>query len=100
METGDRDMSYGSVLKLLSTDLLQRRTEVALAIAGSTGVAWPAGTDQDKAWSLAYLTSRSFSIAGGTTEVQKNNVGERTLGLPREPSVDHDIPFKQVRRNR
>jgi alkylation response protein AidB-like acyl-CoA dehydrogenase len=100
MESGERDKSYGSVLKLLSTDLLQRRTEVALAIAGSNGIAWPARSDDDKAWSLAYLTSRSFSIAGGTTEVQRNNVGERTLGLPREPSVDHDIPFKQVRRNR
>jgi alkylation response protein AidB-like acyl-CoA dehydrogenase len=100
MESGERDKSYGSVLKLLSTDLLQRRTEVALTIAGSNSVAWPAGSDDDKGWSLAFLTSRSFSIAGGTTEVQKNNVGERTLGLPREPSVDHDIPFKQVRRNR
>jgi alkylation response protein AidB-like acyl-CoA dehydrogenase len=99
METGARDRSYGGVLKLTSTELLQRRSEVGLAIAGSDGVAWPRGSD-DKAWSLAFLTARSFSIAGGTTEVQRNNVGERALGLPREPSVDHDVPFDQVRRNR
>jgi alkylation response protein AidB-like acyl-CoA dehydrogenase len=99
METGELDPAYGGVLKLTSTDLLQRRSEVGLAIAGANGVAWPAG-DQDDTWSLAFLTARSFSIAGGTTEVQRNNVGERALGLPREPSVDHDVPFDQVRRSR
>jgi alkylation response protein AidB-like acyl-CoA dehydrogenase len=105
METGERDKSYGGVLKLTSTDLLQRRSEVGLAIAGSNGIAWPAAHADDpasesKAWSLAFLTARSFSIAGGTTEVQRNNVGERALGLPREPSVDHDVPFDTVRRSR
>jgi alkylation response protein AidB-like acyl-CoA dehydrogenase len=105
METGERDKSYGGVLKLTSTDLLQRRSEVGLAIAGSNGIAWPAAHADDaasesKVWSLAFLTARSFSIAGGTTEVQRNNVGERALGLPREPSVDHDVPFDTVRRSR
>lgn len=100
MQSGERDQSFGGVLKLLSTDLLQRRTEVALSIAGSDGVAWQPDSSSNKMWSLAFLTSRSFSIAGGTTEVQKNNVGERALGLPREPSVDHNIAFNEVRRNK
>jgi alkylation response protein AidB-like acyl-CoA dehydrogenase len=90
---------YGSVLKLGNAMLDQRQAELGLALAGGDGVAWSPDDSVSGEWSHAFLSSRSSSIAGGTNEVQRNNAGERVLGLPREPTFDRDIPFNRVPHN-
>jgi len=86
-----------SALKLFTTETRVRSGNLAMAIRGAAGVT---GDDDVSTWTQVELLGRySISIGGGTTEVQKNNLAERALGLPREPRTDHQLPWKDVPRS-
>lgn len=67
----------GSVAKLQWGSLNQELTELATELLG------PAGLEKDSEWTYKMLRSRANSIEGGTSEVLKNIVAERVLGLPK-----------------
>jgi alkylation response protein AidB-like acyl-CoA dehydrogenase len=90
--------AYGGLLKLGNDNLRQRRSEAALSLAGTSGIAWSPGAAGQEITGI-YLRARSAPIAGGTAEIQRNNVSERGLDLPREPALDRDRPFNEVPRN-
>ena len=74
----------GNVGKLLGSEHDKRVTEFAMRIAGSDAVF----DDEHLAmWTNSYLFSRALSIAGGTSQVLRNVIAERLLGLPREPML-------------
>ena len=71
-----------SVQKLLGAEHEQRAQELGLAMLGAEG----ATTEGDaKRWTYGFLVTRCLTIAGGTSEIQRNVIAERLLGLPRDP---------------
>jgi alkylation response protein AidB-like acyl-CoA dehydrogenase len=69
----------GSMVKLYYSEVNQRISFLAHAIQESAGIEAEEGD-----WSHAYLGSFSMTIGGGTSEIQRNIIGERVLGLPKD----------------
>jgi alkylation response protein AidB-like acyl-CoA dehydrogenase len=99
----------GSVAKLAQAELNKRMWEVGLDVLGTTGLTFEAGYELRQGYggidgpeALAkyqFLRSRANSIEGGTSEIMKNILGERVLGLPGEPRVDKNVAWKDVPRS-
>mgnify|MGYP002833585857 FL=1 len=89
----------GSIAKLNGAILARRVRDVSLAIAGSSAQAWDAGDDAGDRWAVGCLSTAGISIAGGTDEVQRNIIGERVLGLPKEPDPWKGAAWEDVPRS-
>jgi alkylation response protein AidB-like acyl-CoA dehydrogenase len=93
-----------SIGKVHQGALNQRIQQIAVDLLGPGATAWEADTTAGYAGSLPFevagmLRSRANTIEGGTTEVNRNIVGERVLGLPREPDPYRAAPWREVPRS-
>jgi len=86
----------GSVAKLSGALLARRSADVAARLAGPQATAWEDGASGGAHAAQLVLTAPAGGIAGGTNEVMRNILGERVLGLPKDPQVDRDIPFREL----
>jgi alkylation response protein AidB-like acyl-CoA dehydrogenase len=78
-----------SVRKALADEHGQHVMAAAMDLAGVHALLTdhgPYGEPDGGSWHYGYLYSRALTIGGGTSEVQRNILGERVLGLPRDPS--------------
>jgi hypothetical protein len=89
----------GSLARLSSGLSSVFHSTVALELADDDGIAWAAGSDAGHT-AINFLRRQAGCIGGGTTEIARNIISERVLGMPREPSGDKDLPFSQVPRGR
>ncbi|MGI5163938.1 acyl-CoA dehydrogenase family protein [Spirillospora sp. CA-253888] len=83
----------GSVVKLLLADLTLDSADVASEILGPDTVAH----DDEGRIARALSWGPGMALGGGTNEIMKNIIGDRVLGLPREPQVDRTVPFKDLK---
>jgi alkylation response protein AidB-like acyl-CoA dehydrogenase len=99
----------GSIAKLMFAEVNERIYELCVDLLGADamvdydytmrraeqlGLTGPPGSSRKM-----FLRSRANSIEGGTSEIQRNILGERVLGLPGEPRTDKDLPWIKVPRN-
>ncbi len=99
----------GSIAKLALASMNKATYELCIDLLGAdgivgydytftrpdeTGLEAPLGSSRKM-----FLRARANSIEGGTSEIMRNILGERILGLPGEPRVDRDLPWSQVPRN-
>jgi len=98
----------GSVGKLFSAELNQRISEACIEVMGAEGMLFASGYPMARVREAAlfgsnpqklFLRMRANSIEGGTSEVMRNILGERVLGLPKEPQTDRELPWSQTKRS-
>jgi len=89
-----------NIAKLMMSDLLRLQREVGNEIIGPHGMVM--GSDGPGGGSVQEMTlfSPGPSIYGGTDQIQRNIIGERVLGLPKEPGPGKDTPFKELLANK
>jgi alkylation response protein AidB-like acyl-CoA dehydrogenase len=103
----------GSITKLQSAEFNQRLQKLAVDLEGVNGIAWEGkgltaeetlsfaagAADGPRAVARGFLRSQANTIEGGTSSIMRNILGERVLGLPKEPDQSRDVPWKDVLRS-
>jgi alkylation response protein AidB-like acyl-CoA dehydrogenase len=96
--TGAMADQSAAIGRLFGGTTRMRTHTIALEIAGDAGAAWTEADGELAFIGTDYLMRQVSCIAGGTTEMARNVISERVLGMPRERAVDRDVPFRDVAR--
>jgi alkylation response protein AidB-like acyl-CoA dehydrogenase len=111
MQAGKDIPGLPNISKLLMSNTVRLSRDVGLEISGAYGTLHAYDADDrkalDEATGLPYLSgitemalfAQGPPIYGGTDQVQRNIIGERVLGLPKEPGFDKSTPFKDLPKN-
>jgi alkylation response protein AidB-like acyl-CoA dehydrogenase len=99
IDAGALSDQAAAIVRLFKATAVARIVTLGLEVAGESATAW---TEDGLASSAAlmYLMRQGGTIGGGTTEMARNVIAERVLNMPRERSLDKDVPFRDVPRSR
>jgi alkylation response protein AidB-like acyl-CoA dehydrogenase len=102
---------FGNIGKLSMSDMMRLQRDVGMRILGAAGtlhsydasgrsaIEEVTGNPQNAFVTELALVAQAPPIYGGTDQVQRNIIGERVLGLPREPGFDRTTPFSDLPKN-
>ena len=96
MKAGKAPGPGGSIGKLSGSIISRRVRAIANNIDGLGSLAWQFDGEDGEQLTRHVLNSFQDGIAGGTDEIQRNIIGDRVLGLPRDISVDKGVPFNEI----
>jgi len=85
-----------SVGYVSGVQLARLSRDLGLELLGPAGTLAAGSAPHGGAVQMMALTAPCHGIMGGTEQIQKNIIGERILGLAKEPQVDRDVPFRQL----
>jgi len=85
-----------SVMKLAISDHMEKTGDLLMAIEGAHGTLGGDDAPRQQLAQYQFLGQWSVKLGGGTDQVQRNVIGERVLGLPREARADKDVPFREL----
>ncbi|HYZ99359.1 MAG TPA: acyl-CoA dehydrogenase family protein [Acidimicrobiales bacterium] len=97
LETGHFPGPAGSLVRLYAGTAQVERVTIALELAGDDALVWEG--DDGGHQGIRYVQRQAACLGGGSTEMARNIISERILGMPREYAADRDVPFRDVRRN-
>lgn len=87
-----------AIIRLFGGSSAVRNATISFELSGGSAVAWSEDEEELGGAGIGFLMRQASCIGGGTTEMSRNVISERVLGMPRERSGDRDIPFRDVPR--
>jgi alkylation response protein AidB-like acyl-CoA dehydrogenase len=84
------------IIKLVNSHQVEHVGEVIMSILGPTATLWHEDAPDGGFWNDVFLFQWSSRIGGGTEQIQRNIIGERALGLPREPDPMKGVPWEDL----
>ena len=98
VKAGGRPGAEASIGKLMASQIARLWRDTAAEICGPLGMLAGPGGPLGGAVAIQALAAPAPAIYGGSDQIQRNVIGERVLGLPKEPDVSRDVPFRDLKK--